>query len=173
MPREKIVFTARPKIQSQSQIFQICLPHRPKFSEIFNLCLHWVSVVRVCHQHYTTINDCHDVHLCDAWRCEIWTVIYVHFHINLISIAHEFIQTMMMFNQPGAFCQYLFRWIYYYGSNKSTRKETGKRQLCALFFRLLHSFGLFSLKNTMSKKVGSNAMNDTLIHSSSTIFLLN
>ena len=68
----------------------------------------------VCHQHYTTINDCHDVHLCDAWRCEIWTVIYVHFHINLISIAHEFIQTMMMFNQPGAFCQYLFRWIYYY-----------------------------------------------------------
>ena len=33
----------------------------------------------VCHQHYTTINDCHDVHLCDAWRCEIWTVIYVHF----------------------------------------------------------------------------------------------
>ena len=47
-PREEIVFTARPKIHSQSQIlgtveayfgpiFQIC---------IFDLCLHWVSVVR-------------------------------------------------------------------------------------------------------------------------------
>ena len=26
----------------------------------------------------------------------------------------------------GAFCQFPFRWIYYYGSNKSTGKETGK-----------------------------------------------
>ena len=50
-PREKIVFTARPKIQSQSQIFRygqsiFCLPHKPKFSDLFDLCLHWVSVVR-------------------------------------------------------------------------------------------------------------------------------
>ena len=48
---EEIAFTARPKIQSQSQIFRhgqsiFCLPHRPKFSDIFDLCLHWVSVVR-------------------------------------------------------------------------------------------------------------------------------
>ena len=51
-PREEIAFTARPKIQSQSQIFRhgrsiFCLPHRPNFSDFFDLCLHWVSVVRV------------------------------------------------------------------------------------------------------------------------------
>ena len=50
-PREEIAFTARPKIQSQSQIFWygqsvFCLPHRPKFSDFFDLCLHTQSVVR-------------------------------------------------------------------------------------------------------------------------------
>ena len=50
-PRDELTFTARPKIQSQSQIFRyggsiFCLPHRPNFSDIFDLCLHWVSVVR-------------------------------------------------------------------------------------------------------------------------------
>ena len=43
-PRDKIAFTARPKIQSQSQIFRygrsiFFLPHRPNFSDIFDLCL--------------------------------------------------------------------------------------------------------------------------------------
>ena len=52
-PREEIAFTARPKIHSHSQIFRyggsiFRLPHRPKFSDIFDLCLHWVSVVRDC-----------------------------------------------------------------------------------------------------------------------------
>ena len=32
----------------------------------------------------------------------------------------------------GTFCYSFFRWIYYYGSNKSTGKETGKSHLCAL-----------------------------------------
>ena len=32
----------------------------------------------------------------------------------------------------GAFCQFLLRWIYYYGTNKSTGKETDKTHLCAL-----------------------------------------
>ena len=32
----------------------------------------------------------------------------------------------------GVFCQFGFRWIYYYGSNKSTGKETGKMHLCAV-----------------------------------------
>ena len=50
-PGEEIAFTARPKIQSQSQIFRyggsiFYLPHWPKFSDIFDLCLHWMSVVR-------------------------------------------------------------------------------------------------------------------------------
>jgi hypothetical protein len=49
--REEIAFSARPKIQSQSQIYRydrsiFCPPHRPNFSDIFDLCLHWVSVVR-------------------------------------------------------------------------------------------------------------------------------
>ena len=49
---EEIDFTARPKIQSQSKIFSygriiFCLPHQPDCSVIFDLCLHWVSVVRV------------------------------------------------------------------------------------------------------------------------------
>ena len=50
-PREEIAFTARPKIQSQSQIFRygqsiFCLPLWPNISDIFDLCLHWASVVR-------------------------------------------------------------------------------------------------------------------------------
>ena len=32
----------------------------------------------------------------------------------------------------GAFCQFPFRWIYYYSSNKSTGKETGKTHLCVV-----------------------------------------
>ena len=61
MPREEIAFTARPKIHSHSQIFRygrsiFCLPHRPNFSDIFDLCLHWVSVVRVHMYFISTLN---------------------------------------------------------------------------------------------------------------------
>ena len=50
-PGEEIAFTARPKINSHSQIFRygrrlFCLQHWPNFSDFFDLCLHWVSVVR-------------------------------------------------------------------------------------------------------------------------------
>ena len=50
-PGKEIAFTARPKIKSQSQIYScgrsiFFLPHRPRFSGFFELCLHWVSVVR-------------------------------------------------------------------------------------------------------------------------------
>ena len=60
--REEIAFTAQPKIQSQSQIFRygrsiFCLPHRPNFSDVFDLCFHWVSVVRV-HEHYFFLSSC-------------------------------------------------------------------------------------------------------------------
>ena len=39
-----------PKINFHSPIFRygrsiFCLPDRPKFSDFFDLCLHWVSVV--------------------------------------------------------------------------------------------------------------------------------
>ena len=50
--REEIAFTARPEIHSHSQIFRygqsmFCLPHWPNFSDIIDLCFHWLSVVRV------------------------------------------------------------------------------------------------------------------------------
>ena len=32
----------------------------------------------------------------------------------------------------GAFCQFPFRWIYYYGNNKSSEKVTGKTHPCAV-----------------------------------------
>ena len=59
-PREEIAFTALPKIHSHSQICKyggsiFCLPHRPNFSDIFDLCLHWVSVVRVLHYEPNTV----------------------------------------------------------------------------------------------------------------------
>ena len=49
-PPEEIAFPVQPKIHSHSQIFRygqsiFCLPHRPNFSDIFDLCPHWVSVV--------------------------------------------------------------------------------------------------------------------------------
>ena len=40
----------------------------------------------------------------------------------------------------GAFYQFPFRWIYYYGSNKSTGKETGKTHLCALCKWVMRTF---------------------------------
>ena len=51
-PSEDIAFTARPKINSHSKIFRYggrsicCLPHLPEFLDFFDLCLHWVSIVR-------------------------------------------------------------------------------------------------------------------------------
>ena len=35
-----------------------------------------------------------------------------------------------------AFCQFLFRWIYYYGSNKFTGKETGKTHLFVVIWHI-------------------------------------
>ena len=51
MPGEKIAWTAQLNIKSQSQICMygwsiFCLPHWPKISDFFDLCLHWVSIVR-------------------------------------------------------------------------------------------------------------------------------
>ena len=50
-PGEEISSTARPKINSPFQNFRysrsiFCMPHRPEFSDFFDLCLHWVSIVR-------------------------------------------------------------------------------------------------------------------------------
>ena len=48
---------------------------------------------------------------------------------------HDQISDIFHRNLPlhrGAFCQLSLWWSYYYGSNKSTRKETCKTHLCAL-----------------------------------------
>jgi hypothetical protein len=55
MPGEEIAITARPKNKSQSKIYRygrsiFRLPHQPKISDFFDLCLHWVSVVRVSYE---------------------------------------------------------------------------------------------------------------------------
>ena len=42
----------------------------------------------------------------------------------------------------GAFCQFLFWWIYYSSSSKSTGKKTGKMHLCAVVQKC--HFGNFS-----------------------------
>ena len=62
-PREETAFTARPKIQSQSQIFRyggsiFRLPHPPNFSDIFDLCLHWVSVVHAVKHCWALSTNC-------------------------------------------------------------------------------------------------------------------
>ena len=50
-PREEISFTdgrkfnPNPKFLGTAEAI-FCLPHQPNFSDIFDLCLHWVSVVR-------------------------------------------------------------------------------------------------------------------------------
>ena len=60
-PDKEIAFTAHPQIKSQSQIFRyglsiFRLPHRPKISDLFDLSLHWVSVVHdLTHAHWNYI----------------------------------------------------------------------------------------------------------------------
>ena len=49
----------------------------------------------------------------------------------------------------GAFCQFPFRWIYSYGSNKSTGKETGKTHLCAMWWNSLTCLNLFRINNML------------------------
>ena len=49
-PRDEIAFTARrkftltPKFLGKYGRSIFCLPHQPNFSDIFDLCLHWVSI---------------------------------------------------------------------------------------------------------------------------------
>ena len=92
--REEIAFTAWPKIQSQSQIFKygrsiFCLPHQPNFSDIFDLCLHWVSVVRglveldYCNPTYTNLPKVH-VMQDPFWHLIYNSLIALLLHFNLI-----------------------------------------------------------------------------------------
>ena len=85
-PSEEIAFTARPKIHSQSQIFGygwsiFCLPHRPKFSDFFDLCLHWVSVVR-------DVDANANFHSYMTWQKQ-WIYIYVQQRIAYKKMCPE------------------------------------------------------------------------------------
>ena len=51
---------------------------------------------------------------------------------TFLAIAYPFPTVFFCTMHRGAFCQFPFRWIYYYHSSKSTGKETGKPHLSAV-----------------------------------------
>merc|ERR1712051_1030782 len=55
---------------------------------------------------------------------------------DIISQAHCLILCNPHTLHRGAICQFTFPWIYYYGSNKSTGKETGKTHKMLVLFLL-------------------------------------
>ena len=70
--------TARPKINSQSQIFRygrsiFLLPHRPKFSDLFDLWVYLVSVVRVSRyvKNGAYLPDEFSHQICISWESKI------------------------------------------------------------------------------------------------------
>ena len=74
---------------------------------------------------------------------------FLHYGWFFQNLGKEAVRTFMHTTvapklHRDAFCQFPFLWIYYYGSNKSTGKETGKTHLCAvtgqeLFFAISYS----------------------------------
>jgi hypothetical protein len=53
----------------------------------------------------------------------------------------------------GTFCQFPFRWIYYYGSNKSNGKEAGKKHLCVLQWTAKYYFKISPQKQIKKCKL--------------------
>ena len=99
MPREEKAITARLKIQIfryGQRIF--CLPHRPKFSDFFDLCLHWVSVVRasIC-----TANFLQQLSYMKTFSSKLllsrWFVTFLY------SSSWNFLQNSMYSKEFGAF----------------------------------------------------------------------
>ena len=86
-PRREVAFISRPKKQSQSQIFRygrsiFCLPHQPNFLDIFDLCLHWVSVVCVLNSSMPTEqnyleNDRDDMYPVHSALCHLCKFFYI------------------------------------------------------------------------------------------------
>ena len=84
--------------------------------------------------------------LCSTqWPPDNWPGVLDHLPIGLVNIKYTklgkigekllLILGLAHINFPlhrGAFCHFLFRWIYYCNRSKSTGKETGKIHLCAL-----------------------------------------
>ena len=52
--------------------------------------------------------------------------------VAMFTVMQRFVNNRMV--HRGAFCQFPFCWIYYYGSNKSTGKKTSKMHLCGLVY---------------------------------------
>ena len=94
-PGEAIALDARPKIKSQSQIYRygrsiFCLSHRPKISGLFDLCRHWVSVVRdFYHQTYQYFNGY--MYIFSIFQCDICLAFWVDFqHLQIIERTDHF-----------------------------------------------------------------------------------
>ena len=107
-PSEEIAFTARPKIHSHSQILRcgrsiFCLPQWPKFSDIFDLCLHWVSVVRALPH---TIN-CICVSL---FKFHIWTL-KQFYHCPKQPALSRHIKVWVSFELFWALYMYIFGYL--------------------------------------------------------------
>ena len=100
-PGEEIAFTARRKIKSQSQIFRyvqsiFCLPHRPKISDFFDLCLHWVSVVRATTAVYCQNRSSKDI----SWirRCiEMQISLIVSYWLYLVVLRSKSVDISMYY----------------------------------------------------------------------------
>ena len=56
-----------------------------------------------------------------------WNGMNLHPTMGFLTFIHQFVVFQLL--HRGALCQFPFRWNYYYGSNKSTWKETGKTHL--------------------------------------------
>ena len=68
------------------------------------------------------------------WDTHIWRHYFLYYKEKWVysKIKEILMITYVNVNhQRGAFCQFIFRWVYHYGSNKYTGKETGKTHLCA------------------------------------------
>ena len=90
-------------------------------NSIFSSCFFFKS--SICHKSKRTENYNTNLEFISI------EIIFTFFY-QLGNYCHE--DCLFTSLHRGAFCQFPFRWIYYYGSNKSTGKETDKTHLCAL-----------------------------------------
>ena len=79
-----------------------------------------------CYSSKSTGKETGKTHLCMQW---------IDYSYSCELTGREMVFCYQTFSDlllKGAFCQFPFHWIYYYSSNKSTEKETGKSHLCEL-----------------------------------------
>ena len=92
----------------------------------------------------------------DVWtlRQELLVLAWAYFCMPVCWKASATESTVLVSSRctlhRGAFCQFLFQWIYYYGSNKSNGKETGKTHLCEVWCGYQHHW-IFSEMHKQAK----------------------